>query len=193
MKTAKEWIASVKDPVIKMYLEGKLRQIPSSELKKNYKEFNILVDEIDWDDTPQGFKFWHEVYKSNDPTLSYSDFKHLDKSVETQTMAANADEKLIQLIREATFFIEDKNDNTWDVIDPENCESIALKYNAIKSVEQPKVSVNEDAVDFKEWTYKTRKVIFSDNKGILIWHDEGTNKRFTTTELYQNYLEDKHK
>jgi len=170
-KTAKEWIASVKDPVIKRYLEKNVSPIVLTEtLIESFNAF--LYGSFYFGKSKQGELFWHAIgdaVEESDPSaLSYSDFKHLDKSAQKESLIkmmeedeklgmydetqlkedkeTESEKRLSQLIKNATFFIEDKNDTTWEVIDPQNCVRIAYKYHDIKSVEQPKVSVNEDAV-----------------------------------------------
>jgi len=118
MKTAKEWIASVKDPVIKRYLEENVFIELIDLVKDSFESF--VLGTFDWEETPQHLDFWFEVSKSDPSTLSYSDFKHLDKSVEQPKVSVN----------------EDHRCTNYDPFGNCNCTQ--------------EVSVNEDAVEFKK-------------------------------------------
>jgi hypothetical protein len=242
MKTAKEWIASVKDPVIKRYLEENVLKELIDIVKDNFESF--VLGTFDWEGTPQHLDFWFEVSKSDPSTLSYSDFKHLDKSVETQTLdhrigltcicgggpsgrtvdvhgnricdscgyyshipsfptvvvetqlKEDKETPKMDKLQHPTAFRKEWMKNNAHVVNTEHHELLLMKAYALyyhehktKSVEQPKVSVNEDAVAFAEWvTFNCKwdddyKVYSCDLK-------EGA---FNIDELYQNYLEDKHK
>lgn len=200
MKTAKEWIASVKDPVIKRYLEEAIVKSLASKPKKHYGTFLAFVDSIDWEATPQGFDFYYAIHLSDPSTLSYSDFKHLDKSV-TQLN----EDKETQKMQSLTFKVEFNDNKGLHILTNQKGDtygSMSEEFydfieESLTSVEQPKVSVNEDAVEFAEWIQDS-EFYYYENQG---WYNEGFpnlmskyyNKWFTTTELYQNYLEDKHK
>jgi len=194
MKTAKEWIESVKESIFK------------------------IVDNYDSETATE--EILHYL-----STISHSDFKHLDKSVETQLKEDKETPNLGQLFKNSSDCYADTHWYSDDTIPPTKVEGEVIqamteqKFIEVVSnlltnkstVEQPKVrvnedhrctnydpfgncnctqevSVNEDAVDFAEWvTFNCKwdddyKVYSCDLK-------EGA---FNIDELYQNYLEDKH-
>jgi|688.fasta_scaffold63372_8 hypothetical protein len=186
MKTAKEWIASVKDPVIKRYLED---NVDLSKHKYDCFE-NFILGTFDWEGTPQHIDFWFKVSKADPSTLSYSDFKHLDKSVETQLkeetptkgesildydLSGIDEDKKRELIKGFTEITAKQalelfvslglkthieamviNDTTGDEF------ILSFKKVIVSTVEQPKVSVNEDA-----WISSEPP---KDGTKILRWH-----------------------
>jgi hypothetical protein len=88
-KTAKEWIASVKDPVIKRYLE---ENVSDFIIDGEFPTFCNFIDGCFYSpETKQGDDFWYYVSQNNPSTLSYSDFNHLDKSVEQPKVSVNED------------------------------------------------------------------------------------------------------
>jgi len=147
-QTAKEWIASVKDPVIKRYLEKNVSPIVLTEtLIESFNAF--LYGSFYFGKSKQGELFWHAIgdaVEESDPsTISYSDFKHLDKSVEQPKVSVN----------------EDHRCTNYDPFGNCNCTQ--------------KVSVNEDAVDFAEWVTfncKMERNIYKIGKELFITSDE---------------------
>jgi len=90
-KTAKEWIASVKDPVIKRYLEENVEKYPLFTDRTFERFWHFMTESFDWNDSPQGFDFYLDIAIADPSTVSYSDFKHLDKSVEQTKVSVNED------------------------------------------------------------------------------------------------------
>jgi hypothetical protein len=166
-KTAKEWIASVKDPVIKRYLE---ENVSDFIIDGEFPTFCNFIDGCFYSpETKQGDDFWYYVSQNNPSTLSYSDFKHLDKSVQKESLIKmmEQDEKLgmydetqlkedkekpkMDKLQHPTAFRKEWMKNNAHVVNTEHHELLLMKAYALyyhdyktRSVEQPKVSVNED-------------------------------------------------
>lgn len=83
-KTKEEWVNAVKDPRIKELLIHNINNHPIPWIEDSWSTFQLLIcTTFDWSKTAQGYIFWVHVSIKNED-VSYSDFKHLDKSVLTR-------------------------------------------------------------------------------------------------------------
>ena len=82
MKTAEQWINTIKDETVKRYLNEQRIDWPKTEKIETFDTF--LGGAFIWSRTPQGKDFWDAIcthFKDGLGLKRYEDFKHLDESI----------------------------------------------------------------------------------------------------------------
>jgi hypothetical protein len=92
MKTVKQWIDTISDPIMKKKMiynvQNHSRKKAGNMRTKRDSMSAAIYAMFFWDQTPEGITFWIAIkdhFYNGSGKKSYEDFKHLDKSIKTKT------------------------------------------------------------------------------------------------------------